>query len=114
MRRGAAPSTRRGVTPKQGFDLAPALSAPEGYKATSLELVADKLGVTRQALYYHFRNKQEILAALFDELMTAMDKALVGAFPEAGEATFEALLRAHVEVIVNDVDLAAVLLHARP
>lgn len=46
--------------------------------------------------------------------MTAMEESLVGAFPEAGEATFEALLRVHVEVIVNDVDLAAVLLHARP
>jgi AcrR family transcriptional regulator len=96
------------------LDLASVLFARHGYKATSLELVADQLGVTRQALYYHFRNKQDILAALFDELMTALDESLVEAVPEAGEATFEALLRAHIEVIMSDVDLAALLLHAWP
>ena len=114
MRPVTTDSARRVVTRKQVLDLAAALFARNGYKATSLELVADKLGVTRQALYYHFRNKQEILAALFDELMTAMDKALEEAAPDGEETTFEALLRAHIEVIVRDVDWAAVLLHAWP
>ncbi|RBQ19323.1 TetR/AcrR family transcriptional regulator [Spongiactinospora rosea] len=36
----------------------------KGYEATSLREIAEKLGVTKAALYYHFKSKDEIVAGL--------------------------------------------------
>jgi AcrR family transcriptional regulator len=36
----------------------------QGYNGTSLREIADRLGFTKAALYYHFQSKEEILAAL--------------------------------------------------
>ncbi len=36
-----------------------------GYDGTSLDTVADRLGVTKKALYYYIKNKQEILKEIF-------------------------------------------------
>jgi len=107
---------RRAVTRREVLDLSIQLFAAHGYRSTSLELVAERLGVTRQALYYHFKNKGEILAALFEEMMTKLESA-VAAVPEEpadGQPRFAALLRAHIDVTVGNPALVALLLHERP
>ena len=38
----------------------------QGYEATSLREIAEALGFTKAALYYHFRSKEEILRALME------------------------------------------------
>lgn len=108
--------TRRAVTRREALNLSARLFASNGYKATSLELVAERLGVTRQALYYHFKSKGEILAALFDEVMTKLESAVAAVPEEATEHVvprFVAMLRAHVDVTISSADLVAVLLHER-
>ena len=41
----------------------------KGFHATSLDEIAQKLGVTKAALYYYFPNKQTLLMACFDKAM---------------------------------------------
>jgi AcrR family transcriptional regulator len=90
------------------------LFAQYGYRATNLQLVAEQLGVTRQALYYHFRNKGDILRALFEDVMRKMEDA-VAAIPEnSTEPQFTLMLKAHIGVIAANADLVALLLHERP
>jgi AcrR family transcriptional regulator len=38
----------------------------QGYEGTSLREIADDLGVTKAALYYHFQSKDEIMVALLE------------------------------------------------
>lgn len=52
---------------------AAALFAEEGFGASTRAL-ASRLGITQAALYKHFRNKDEIVAALFDERATRWRK----------------------------------------
>ena len=49
----------------------------QGYDGTSLREIADRLGFTKAALYYHFRSKDEILVALIEP-----GTGLVGEFLE--------------------------------
>lgn len=37
-----------------------------GYNGTSLQMIADALGVTKAAIYYHHKTKEELLAALME------------------------------------------------
>ncbi|MER7499176.1 helix-turn-helix domain-containing protein [Nonomuraea pusilla] len=38
----------------------------QGYEATSLREIAEELGVTKAALYYHFKTKDDIVGSLVD------------------------------------------------
>jgi AcrR family transcriptional regulator len=46
------------------LDVALELFNEQGYDATSLREIAERLGVTKAALYYHFKSKSDILLAL--------------------------------------------------
>ena len=46
------------------LDVALELFVAQGYDGTSLRQIAEQLGVTKAALYYHFESKEDILMAL--------------------------------------------------
>jgi AcrR family transcriptional regulator len=50
------------------LDEAQALFVERGYEATSLREIAERVGVTKAALYYHFTSKEELLRALLEPL----------------------------------------------
>jgi AcrR family transcriptional regulator len=56
---GDANSTRERI-----LDVALELFAAQGYDGTSLRQIAEQLGVTKAALYYHFESKEDIIRAL--------------------------------------------------
>lgn len=47
-----------------------------GYAGTSIRDVSERIGTTKAALYYHFRTKEEILAALVEPVLAAVDAFL--------------------------------------
>jgi len=50
-----------------------ALADAEGLDALTIRRLATELGVTPMALYWHFRNKEELLAALGDQVWRELD-----------------------------------------
>jgi AcrR family transcriptional regulator len=50
------------------LEVAQELFADQGYDATSLREIAERLGITKAALYYHFRSKDDILRALIEPM----------------------------------------------
>jgi AcrR family transcriptional regulator len=50
-----------------------------GYTATSLRMIADAIGITQAAVYYHFRAKDDLLVGLVDPLMGSYDAVLTAA-----------------------------------
>ncbi|MFD5158112.1 TetR/AcrR family transcriptional regulator [Streptomyces hawaiiensis] len=59
---------RRGDTRRRIQDVALDLFAEHGYEKTSLREIAEHLEVTKAALYYHFKTKEEILVSIFEDL----------------------------------------------
>jgi AcrR family transcriptional regulator len=55
----ASPNTRERI-----LDVALDLFTEQGFDGTSLRQIAEQLGVTKAALYYHFESKDDILMAL--------------------------------------------------
>lgn len=52
------------------------LFAQRGFSSASLQDVADRLGITKAALYYHFDSKDEILLTVLRPYLTAADEFL--------------------------------------
>ena len=71
--------TARQDTRARILDVARELFSEQGYEKTSLREIADRLGFTKAALYYHFQSKEQLLFALvepMDELVDAFFLAL--------------------------------------
>src|SRR5215475_1621084 len=50
------------------LEAAARLFAQRGFGGTNLQDIADALGISRPALYYYFKSKEEILASLVEEV----------------------------------------------
>ncbi|MBT3153668.1 TetR/AcrR family transcriptional regulator [Streptomyces sp. CHD11] len=64
---------RRGNTRQRIQDVALELFAQQGYEKTSLREIAEHLDVTKAALYYHFKTKEEILVGIFEDLSRPLE-----------------------------------------
>jgi len=64
------------------LDVAQELFTEQGYERTSLREIAERVGVTKAALYYHFASKEELIRALL-EPMAEMELEFVQDMPEA-------------------------------
>ncbi|MFI1168429.1 TetR/AcrR family transcriptional regulator [Streptomyces sp. NPDC020801] len=67
---------RRGNTRQRIQDVALELFAEQGYEKTSLREIAERLDVTKAALYYHFKTKEEILVSLFEDLTQPIEELI--------------------------------------
>ena len=67
---------RRGNTRQRIQDVALELFAQHGYEKTSLREIAERLEVTKAALYYHFKTKEEILVSIFEDLSRPIEDLL--------------------------------------
>ena len=61
---GGDPPNQPGSTRERILDVALELFVEHGYDGTSLRQIAERLGITKAALYYYFASKDDILMAL--------------------------------------------------
>ena len=88
------------------------LFARRGYAATRLEDVAEAVGVKRAALFYHFRDKQELYDAVIEDAFGALVACLDEAFavPRPIAERIERAVEAWVDAIVARPALARLIL----
>ena len=87
-------------TRKRIIEAASKLFYGEGIRAVSVDAVAEKAGVTKRTLYYHFESKDELVAAYLEardqpnlKLMAGWFDKAEGALPQKVEAIFQNLAR---------------------
>ena len=84
------------------LDSARALFGDRGFAATSLQDIADAMGVRKANVYYYFKTKAAILDALLDERVLDLDALLVAAELESSlEARRELVIGGFVDNVVR-------------
>jgi AcrR family transcriptional regulator len=105
---------------RQIEDVASNLFRERGYDGTSVRDIARALDIQGASLYAHVSSKHEVLWSIVDRMATrfeaAADSAVRAARPQPGEpataaATLDALVRAHVAVVTDDIGRAGVFVH---
>lgn len=94
---------RRTDTRAQIRQVALELFAEQGYDKTSLREIAERLGITKAAVYYHYKTKEEIVGTLFDDLLSGVDEITEWAgAQEPGRATTAEVLRRYHALLAGD------------
>jgi TetR/AcrR family tetracycline transcriptional repressor len=73
------------------------LADAEGLEAVTIRRLAQELGVTPMALYWHFKNKDELLAGMADRVWSLVDSTPDPALPWLEQ--LRALMRSLVDVL---------------
>lgn len=82
--------------------LALELFAEQGYEKTSLREIAERLGVTKAALYYYFKSKEDIVASLVEDYVADLDKLIAWAHDQPRTAATRAeIVRRYLDVVAN-------------
>ena len=71
-----APDPRTLATRDAILDAALAVFERDGVRASRMEDVAAEAGVSRQSVYYHYRSREEVLAALIDRGLDELSAAV--------------------------------------
>lgn len=85
-----------------------------GFDGTTIRDIADAVGMRSGSPFYHFKTKQEILAAVMEEGLTACLPAAeaIAANDMAPRDKFRAMVRAHLEMVLGEGhDFIPVLLY---
>jgi TetR/AcrR family transcriptional regulator len=94
------------------LDAAEDLFAERGFDATRLEEVAERVGIRRASIVYHFRDKRElyeaVLGRVLGELRERIEAALASGTPLASR--IEAAVSAWVDFVGRRPTLARILL----
>jgi AcrR family transcriptional regulator len=94
------------VTRQRILDIATELFRDRGYSGTSIRDIAEGLGMTKAALYYHFACKDDVLSALVAPTAAAieefLDRAEAARDPDPRE-----LLREFVSILARSAPLLA-------
>jgi AcrR family transcriptional regulator len=77
----------------------------QGYHATTLDDIADALGVRKAGLYYYFPDKESILYACHRESLAELDRILEGAKQlRTPTERLAHVIRAHVQVMTDTLE----------
>jgi AcrR family transcriptional regulator len=86
------------------------LFAEHGISGTSLQMIADALGVTKAAVYHQYNTKDEIVLAVTQVVLARLEAAVTAAEAERSRARARALLIAEmVDLAVEQRGMAGVL-----
>jgi AcrR family transcriptional regulator len=114
---GAAPVTRRGpgrgLSIEEILDAAVESFATKSYLGTNLEDVSERLGVKRQALYYYFPRKHDLLVAIIENIFDEFDRRAAEAVEGVTDPLdrLRALVRSHFEVAAGNPRVSRVAIH---
>ncbi|GAB07143.1 TetR family transcriptional regulator [Gordonia amarae] len=116
------PVTRRTGRPgRPGYDLDSLLAVAvkvfneKGYDGTSMDVLADRLGLSKSSIYHHVSGKQELLELALNRALNALFAATTESQTTEGPHIdrLEHLVRRSVEILVAELPYVTLLLRVR-
>lgn len=89
-------STKRSAAQTRVLDAALELISEHGVSGTSLQMIADTIGVTKAAVYHQFKTKEAIVIALTERELGLLEDALDAAEAEGSPTRARELLLTRV------------------
>jgi AcrR family transcriptional regulator len=92
------------------FETAVRIFGEKGYRATSLQDVSNELGITRPALYYYIKSKQELLIKIYDQvtdkLFDQLRPIVLSSLPP--DVKLKKVMMNHIHIVIDNKTLLSV------
>ena len=100
----------------QVLDAAATQFAAKGFQAASIRAIVEAVGMLPGSLYYHFANKDELLAAVYGEGVRRISAAVAEAVAQQRDpwARLEAACAAHLESLLEQSAYSKVVISVQP
>lgn len=99
-----------GATRQKLIEAAIDLFRRHSVAGTSLQMISDELGLTKSAIYHHFRTRDELVSAIMEPVVEELEKLVETAEAERGpRAQAESMLTGYVTLAVSHRDLFPIL-----
>lgn len=110
LRRGRPGYDQRGI-----LEVAVAAFNEFGYDATSIGMLADRLGLSKSAIYHHVSSKEELLELALDRALDGLEGVLLEPGSTDGRAAdrLAHVLRGAVAVLTAELPYVTLLLRVR-
>jgi AcrR family transcriptional regulator len=95
---------KKGLLKAPILDAASRLFVDRGFGSTSMQDIANEVGISKALLYYYFESKEDILASLADQMPVAArvaSSAVVARGDMAPAQTLRALVAKHATLIID-------------
>jgi AcrR family transcriptional regulator len=110
MKTAVVPTSGAADTRQRLTDVAVDLFTRHSFAGTSLQMIADEMGFTKAAIYYHFRTREELLGAVVEPIFEQLSAIITAAEAQrSANARAEYMLRGYAELAVANRALVSVL-----
>jgi AcrR family transcriptional regulator len=97
------------ATRRRMLTVAMNLFSQYSFAGTSLQMIADELDLTKAAIYYHFRTREDLLLGLMRPMLSEIEKVVETAERRRGaRARAEAMLIGYADIVARNRLLTAV------
>ncbi|OCB46216.1 TetR family transcriptional regulator [Mycobacterium vulneris] len=99
-----------GATRERLVEAAVRLITRHGFAGTSLQMIADELGFTKAAIYYHFRTREQLLSAVVEPFLARLQTVIEDAERQrSASARADQMVRGYADLAVGNRALVSVL-----
>ena len=106
----AKPVSPRGLARERVLDAALTLFAEHGVHGTSLKMIADRVGVSKAAVYYQFQSKEDIVLEVMRPTIEDMARVIrIADALDGWEARRAVAISGMVEMVVRHRQLAVMI-----
>jgi AcrR family transcriptional regulator len=92
------------------LDAARELFVRQGFHATAVREIAERVGLTKTAVLYHYPAKLDLAAALAEPLLAAMEQAMADAAAAAPERRARAAVEGMLDAMLGHRELLGLLM----
>lgn len=101
--------TKLELSQQRVLDAAAKIFRDNGYAGTTMRAIADAAGLKAGSIYYHFKSKDELIAAVLDVGINTVMQEVTGALHElgndaSGRARIECAIQAHLAATIAQGD----------
>ena len=86
-----------------------------GYRGTNLDDVAEQLQITKPAIYYYFKSKDEILCELYSKTLDYLLGHIIEIFntDQSSIKKLQNMILMHVQVVLTNIPLITIILQEK-
>lgn len=107
------PKTDGDLTKERILQVAERLFSEMGFDGTSVDKIAKNVGINKGSLYYHFKDKNDIMETLFQKIITDMEEYVdsMSDTPQEnfGDISLEEKIKSEIEYLSDKKKILAIL-----